>query len=126
LELSTSPDSQDENGRQAPASESEYEDASQGKRKKRDFSGELRPSKKRTSPVDILPPTKGGPLSPLTVGSSTEEQDPPTPANKSECPFGSPYYLPDHQFQLELSAFVMGLLTSLKEKVWLHQLFWLR
>ncbi|KAG1843342.1 hypothetical protein DFJ58DRAFT_731631 [Suillus subalutaceus] len=90
---STSPDSQDANDQHQEDSESEYEDASHGKRKKRKSSGELHASKKRTSPVDILPkagrtgvqsketpvlsqsPTKGGPLSPLTVESSGDDQD---------------------------------------------------
>jgi hypothetical protein len=89
---STSPDSQDADQHQED-SESEYEDASHGKWKKRKSSGELRASKKRTSPVDVLPnagrmgtqskdtpalsqsPTKGGPLSPLTVESSGDDQD---------------------------------------------------
>lgn len=100
IEISTSPDSRDENDQHESATDSEYEDASQGKRKKRKSSGELPAPKKRASPVDILPktampagpseensepssqhadasPMKGGPLSPLTVTSSTEEQDPP-------------------------------------------------
>ncbi|KAG2125536.1 hypothetical protein BD769DRAFT_1668790 [Suillus cothurnatus] len=97
IEFSPLPISQDENGQQEPASESKYEDASQGKRKKQKSSGELYALKKCTSPVDILPkaaradgpllkhpstsPMKGGPLSPLMVDSSTEEQDTPAPAN---------------------------------------------
>ncbi|KAG1859751.1 hypothetical protein F4604DRAFT_1930477 [Suillus subluteus] len=104
IELSTSPDSRDANDQHNSATDSEYEEASQGKRKKRKSSGEPPAPKKHALPVDILPktampagpseeksgpssqhanasPTKGGPLSPLTVeSSSTEEQDLVLPA----------------------------------------------
>ncbi|KAG1853449.1 hypothetical protein DFJ58DRAFT_728198 [Suillus subalutaceus] len=104
---STSSDSQDEHGQLEPASESEYEDASHGKRKKRKPSGELHASKKCASPIDIpkavkidIKPlkekmgpssqgpiasptngTKGSPSSPLMVESSGDERDTPTGTN---------------------------------------------
>ncbi|KAG1724199.1 uncharacterized protein EDB91DRAFT_1255335 [Suillus paluster] len=102
---STSSDSQDEHGRPEPASESEYEDASHGKRKRWKPSGELLASEKSTSPVDLLPkavktdskpskekigpssqgpiasPSKGSSSSPLTVESSGNERDAPAGTN---------------------------------------------
>jgi hypothetical protein len=108
IKLSTSPDSRDANDQHNSATDLEYEEASQGKRKKRTSSGELPALKKRASSVNILPktampagpseeksgpssqhanasPTKGGPLSPLTVDlSSTEEQDLVLPAPPSK------------------------------------------